>query len=159
MLFALKRKVRDGLVARGVDANVTYEPPRVASDLQTWAGVLDAIWFDDSATMTFDAELLSGGYSAVNPVRVDETARVTVVVQSLRPTGTQEDVDERAAELLRDVIAVLVTAPMLVETGELQSFHVLPVSATVATGFLGTSDGHGCRIELDVEAFSRLTIT
>lgn len=159
MLFAAKRALVERLDARMAEVVVTYEPPRNATDIQTLNGVYDAVWFDPDADIVLTVPHLSGQYSVTNPVHLDETASFKVIVQTLRREGSQEDVDMRASEMLHDVVAVMATEPVLDDVTGVQSFWFLPRSASVTGGFLPASDGHGCRIELDVEAFSRLTLT
>jgi len=163
LLFAVQAAIVARLEERLVDARVRYEPPRVDRDVATEVGVMDAIWFDPETTeLTYEIPVFHGPYSATNPLWLDETAIFDVVVQAIRPQGSQASADERAAELLRDVLAVLTTQPSVPasDTAELLSLWLVPQTTTVQRGALPSSTtGHGCQFRLRCEARSRLKLT
>jgi hypothetical protein len=147
------------LAARlGNTVRVSYEPPRRPEDLTSAAGTLDWVGFDDGSA-SLDVRHMSGPYSASNPLVLEEDMPVRLVIQSMRPQGTQAAVDAVAIGILGDVLAVITTAPDLADTSSVVTHHVIPSSWTLTSGSLPSSDGHATRIELTVVVRSRLHLT
>lgn len=158
---AVRRALVDLLTTRlGATVSVRYAAPTDAVELATTAGILDTIWtaYDDA-----DLDVVTLG----TPLRLDETARVLVVAQVVRTDGTDQDtVDERAEELLRDVLAVVANNPeglALTDTDELSRFDVVPLGWSVGeldNGVIGGDPSvRGARFVIRLEATGRLELT
>lgn len=149
LVFALEGRIELADVA------VSYEAPVRPMDVVGPTGVHEAIWLDD-AEGTFDVTIFTAGNLVF-----DEVLTVNLVIQVLKRTsdGGQQAADERAQELLYEVLAEISQQKTWdFEDLDLSQFDRLdfnPVSQAWSTGFLeGTTDGHGaaCRLGIQVRA-------
>lgn len=153
--------VKDAVLAR-LQANatlsddgvsITYHWPEQPDDLQGDGG-FEAIWIGD-AEADLDVPLLTGG-----ALHRDETLRVTVHVQVLKPdeSDSQRDADVRAVEILTEVARTFANNVDLDpgdDTSQIRS--AVLVDWKHEPGLLPDGIGHGSRFDLTIEVESRLT--
>ena len=149
-------KARPGL--KGV--RTSYEGPTKPEDLVSLGGANEAIWFDN-AEGSFD-DIINCGDS----LRFDETYLQYIIIQVMRMESVglgnspQQLVDERAEELLFEVLAVIAdqsnwNLPAL-NLDQFSYLIITPRSQDWSPGFLeGTSDGRGVTCRLGIEVRTR----
>jgi len=145
---------RSGLAA----TSVLYQAPERGSEVRGESGAWELIFFDD-------AEGTSGVrvFAGPSPLIFDEEYIQTCVIEVQIPdsSGTQQAVDDRAMELLYEVLHELshqaewdYTALGL-GPADFEYVDLVPASWSTNTGFIVPTKGHGARIGLGIRVRAR----
>lgn len=136
-LPTFKRALIDSLV--GYVDNTAYQSPMQPDDMNGADGSRVSCWWDDGATIEIDEAV------AVGPGTrwFDEYLTLTLVIQALGKdtTDTQEVCDQRATEVLAEVMALLSSLPAAgaADTATVQIFDATPSTPEYTSGVLGTN--------------------
>jgi hypothetical protein len=139
-------------------SNVSYQSPTNPEGLLGTDGTGKAIWWSDEPEdeATVDVRVITGG-----PHWFDETVNVTLILQALgRNTGDdQETVDERATDMLGEVIGILASDPSVgvSDDSQIQLRTVLPTSWRKRSGVL-TPDVRAAGYELTLTIDARVML-
>lgn len=137
VLPRFKRALIDNLT--GYVDNAYYQSPQQPEDMHGADGSRVVCWWDDQADAEIDEPVFIG------PAQrwFDENATVTLVIQALGvDTGdTQETCDQRATEVLGQVVALLATEPTAgtTDNADMTVFDATPTSWSYQGGNLGSN--------------------
>lgn len=140
-LVAFKKALRDALTERPALADVKVMYALTDGELPA-----EAIWLGDAATESLEIASMRAA-----KLHLQEEYDLDVVVQVKMTEGqSQEDADERCAEVYVEVQQVLALAPRLVDDIQWAKPH----SWKSVGGKLGS--GHGARMEIVVRVHARM---
>lgn len=140
----------------GLIPNVVYASPTDAAELMGEDGSGVAVWWSDDAS----AQIEWGPFTSASEHWLDETANVTLVIQSIGndTDDTQEVIDERLTNALGQAYGILATDPScgIDDDTDIQFFAARPFALENPSGALGTR--RAGRFELTIEITARLKL-
>ncbi len=161
---AVKAALVTQLKARSGLANTTvlYQPPERGSEIRGDSGTWELIFFD-AAQGSAGVRVFAGS----SPLIFDEEYDQTCVIEVQIPdsSGTQQAVDDRAMELLYEVLHELAHQAtwdydaLGLGAADFEYVDLVPASWSTSTGFVMPTKGHGARIELGIRVRARRTFT
>lgn len=153
LVFALE--ARPGLAGVAVSYDAPVRPLEVTGP----TGAHEAIWCD-RAEGPLDSVVFTAG-----DLIFDENLTLDLVIQVLhKNSGTQQAADERAAELVYEVLAEIARQKEWdfadLDLSQFEYLYFLPVSQAWVPGFLeGTTGGHGASCRLGIQVRARRSFT